>query len=185
MYHISNDKRAIRSAQKIGDGILKCLQNKNFAEITVTEVQKAASVGRATFYRLFDNTSDVLTYLCDNVFETTAKQYKKLSVWNAEQTTLTFIRTWMENKVLLKAIVECNRIDFIFRSHIKYLSPVKDVFFSGIDMDETQTSYLMTTLTACTAATLISWLSNGGQETAEQIQIRIKDCFRIIGKIFD
>lgn len=185
MYHISNDKRAVKSAELIGQGMLKCLQAKNFENITVTDVQKSATVGRATFYRLFDNTADVLSYLCDGIFEQAGKEYKRLTETNAEQTTLTFIRIWIKNKVLLKAIVDSNRTDFIFRAHMKYLTPSKDDFFPGNEMDEVQTVYLMTVLTACTSAILTAWLANDGKETAEQLQIRIKECFRTLGKIFE
>ncbi len=185
MYHISNDKRAVNSAKKIGNGLLLCLQSKNFTEITVTDVQKASAVGRATFYRLFDNTVDVLTYLCDDIFEQADKKYTYLKTKNASETTLTFIRIWMQNKVLLKSIVNCNRTDLIFRSHVKYLAPRKEEFFPKSTPDNTQNTYLMATLTACTSAFLTSWLASGSEENAEQLQLRLKECFKALGEIFE
>lgn len=185
MYHISKDKRAIRSAELVGLGMLRCLENKNFSEITVSDVQRASTVGRATFYRLFDNTADVLSYLCDEIFEKAGREYEKLDNLCAEQTTLAFIRIWMENKILLKAIVDSNRMDFIYQAHMKYLSPLKETFFYGNEMDETQTAYLMMTLTSCTAAFLTAWLANGATESAEQLQCRLRDCFQTLGKIFE
>ena len=185
MYHIANDKRAVRSAELVGNGMLKCLQIKDFTDITVTDVQKASTVGRATFYRLFDNTADVLSYLCDGIFEQAGAIYRELSAPDAEQTTLTFIRIWMENKVLLKAISDSNRMDFIYRSHMKYLAPVKDELFGKNEMDEAQTVYLMTMLTSCVSACLTAWLANGANESAEQMHSRIKECFRTIGKVFE
>lgn len=184
MYHISSDKRAVRSAERIGLGMLQCLENKNFSEITVTDVQRASTVGRATFYRLFDNTADVLSYLCDEIFEKAGREYEKLDDLDAGKTTLAFIRVWMENKALLKAIVDSNRMDFLFQAHMKYLSPLKETFFYGSEMDESQTAYLMMTLTSCTAAFLTAWLANGAVESAEQLQCRLKDCFQTLGKIF-
>lgn len=185
MYHISEDKRAIQSAKLVGNGLLSCLKQKNFADITVTDVQKASTVGRATFYRLFDNTADVLSYLCDGIFEQAGKAYKERNTLSADETTLMFIRIWMENKTLLKAIVDSNRMDFIFRAHMNYLAPSKDEFFRESEMDDVQTTYLMTMLTACTSAVLTAWLGNGGKETAEQLQLRIKECFQTLGKIFE
>lgn len=184
MYHISCDKRAIRSAEKIENGLLRCLNGKSLAEITVTDVQKESAVGRATFYRLFDNTADVLIYLCDNVFEQAGKEYKKSPTLNAEQTTLTFIKVWMKNKLLLKTIVACNRTDIIFDSHKKYLLPLKNMLFKESNIDEIQASYLMAMLTACTSATLAAWLTSGANESAEQIQARLKGCFAVLGQIF-
>lgn len=185
MYHISNDKRATKSADLVGAGMLKCLEQKAFTEITVTDVQKASAVGRATFYRLFDNTADVLSYLCDSIFEKVSKEYAEFNSLNADETMLTFIRVWMENKTLLKAIADSNRMDFIYQSHIKYLLPVRDRFLPQNTMDETQNTYLVTTLTACTSAFLTAWSRNGAKESAEQLQLRIKECFRTLGQIFE
>lgn len=184
MYHISNDKRAKNSARKIGDGLLTCLTRKAFTEITVTEIQKTAKVGRATFYRLFDNSSDVLAYLCDSVFEEARAEYEKTLDWSANSTTLIFIRVWMKNKALLKAIADCNRFDFIFNSHMKYLYPAKNFIFNGA-ISEEHSKYLMAMLTACTSATLSVWLTEQGEQTAEQIQEHLKQCFKTLGKIFE
>ena len=46
MYHISNDKRAVQSADLIYNGLLQCLEKKSFDQITVTDVQKAVGLGR-------------------------------------------------------------------------------------------------------------------------------------------
>lgn len=184
MYHISHDKRAIRSAELVGEGLLRCLERKPFADVTVTDVQKASGVGRATFYRLFDNTADVLAYLCDGVFEQAGEAYRALDGTNTDETTLAFIRVWMEHKALLRAIAAGDRLDLIFRAHMKHLAPVKEELFPGSPMDEAQTRYLMAMLTACTAAALTAWLANGAVETAEQLQQRIKACFQTLGRVF-
>lgn len=184
MYHISNDKRAVNSAKKIGNGLLTCMQSKNFTEITVTDVQKASSIGRATFYRLFDNTADVLSYLCDGIFEQADEKYKRAKTTVADETVLEFIRIWMQNKSLLKAVVDCNRTDLIFRAHVKYLAPRNEEFFGKNKSDEKQTVYLMATLTACTSAFLTAWLTTGSDESAEQLQLRLKECFKTLGEIF-
>ena len=68
MYHIKNDVRSQKSAKFISEGLQKCLAYKTFSEITITDVLRASYVGRATFYRLFDNLSDVLAYLCIPTF---------------------------------------------------------------------------------------------------------------------
>lgn len=185
MYHISNDKRAKNSAKKIGEGLLICLRNKKTEEVTISDIQRVSLVGRSTFYRLFDTVDDVLSYLCDSVFENAYSKFQDTALFTAERTTLEFIRTWMENEALLTAIVSSNRTDFIFRSHEKYLLKERGLFFKKISTDEEGLIYLTTIMTACTSATLTAWLLNGKKETAEQIQARIKECFKTLGSIFD
>lgn len=68
MYHISKDKRTIESARLIYEGLLECLKTKAFDQITVSDLQKESGVARSTFYRAFDNISDVLYWKCDTRF---------------------------------------------------------------------------------------------------------------------
>lgn len=127
----------------------------------------------------------MLAYLCDGIFEQVNREYAQLSELTADETTLRFIRIWMENKDLLKAIVDSGRTEFLHAAHMKYLVP-NSSFFPGIEiMDTMQVEYLMTTLTSCIAAFLCVWIKNGGKETAEQLQKRIKICFQMLGKIFE
>ena len=79
MYHIKSDKRAQTSAQLIGDAMLELLKARAFDDISVSDIQRQSTVGRATFYRLFDNTVDVLSWLCNQIFDTMANR-------NASQT---------------------------------------------------------------------------------------------------
>ena len=68
MYHISNDKRAIQSSELIYNGLMECIKKKPFDLITISDLQKASGVARTTFYRAFDNLSDVLYWKCDACF---------------------------------------------------------------------------------------------------------------------
>lgn len=68
MYHVKNDKRCMRSAQLITDALSALLEKKPFMDITVTDIQRSAGIGRSTFYRLFDTIDDVVTYYVDMKF---------------------------------------------------------------------------------------------------------------------
>lgn len=185
MYHISNDSRAKKSANKIGNGLLNCLKSKGFNEITVTDVQKTSNVGRATFYRLFDNITDVLSYLCDNIFEKVKTEYKLIDNINSKETILIFIQEWMNNKDLLQAIIDCNRIDFIYNSHIKYIGNNIKFFFSNTVLSKKQLNYLLITMTSCISASLTAWVKNGAYESAEQLYKRLSNCFKTLSNIYN
>lgn len=185
MYHIQKDVRAQRSAKLIGAGMMKCLEEKRFEDITVSDLQRVSTVGRSTFYRLFDNTADVLAYLCDGVFEQAGREYALLARPTADETTLCFIRIWMENKTLLKAIADSGRTEFLYEAHRKYLAPNRGFLPGAETMDPVQLDYLMATLTACLGAFLRAWIRAGGQETAGQLQQRIRLCFKTLGQMFD
>lgn len=69
MYHIKQDKRAKASVELICKGLIDCLSKKNFADITISDIQRSSTVSRSTFYRNFDCLEDVLSLICDRVFE--------------------------------------------------------------------------------------------------------------------
>lgn len=80
MYHIKADKRSLASARLISQGLNRLLQAKDFDSITVTDIVNEAGVGRATFYRLFDNTTDVLTYSCFLIAQPSLEKMKNHTI---------------------------------------------------------------------------------------------------------
>ncbi|CEN21131.1 AcrR family transcriptional regulator [[Clostridium] sordellii] len=77
MYCIKNDMRSIKSAELIYLGLKKCLKEKPFEKITITDIQNASTVGRATFYRNFDSIEDVLYWKCSQKFSEVFESYEK------------------------------------------------------------------------------------------------------------
>ena len=67
MYHISDDIRAQKSAGHICEALIDYADRVPFEEITVAGLQKHYLISRTTFYRLFDNTVDVLEYMVDKM----------------------------------------------------------------------------------------------------------------------
>ncbi len=99
MYHIKNDKRCIKSAARIGEALRELLTEKPLSEITVTDIQKRSGAGRSTFYRLFDNTDDVLLYIIEGEFRERVRDYREMD-WN--DFTENLIRSIMsESRVIL------------------------------------------------------------------------------------
>ncbi|MGM9530604.1 hypothetical protein [Intestinibacter sp.] len=165
--------------------MLKCLEVKPFDKITVTDIWKTSSVGRSTFYRLFDNTSDVLEYLCDQIFETLNEKHPIDETLNTNDLALRFIEIWMEHKTLLKAIVDSNRMDLLYNAHKKYLLPSKDIFFTNEQLNSFESEYLVATLTSCISAYLTTWIKHGCKEDSQTLFIQLKKCFSILGNMFD
>ena len=182
MYHIPKDKRAEKSVEKICNGFLQMLESKSFLDISISDIQKATKIGRSTFYRLFDNTSDVLSYLCDKIFMETDIAIEKNNKANAQKTTLCFIEKFMQNKTLLSAIVDSNRIDFLQNAHTKFLTSKSANFF--LKPTSSELTYTTSAITACTCAFIVTWFKNGAKENPQELQMELKKCFNHLGKIF-
>lgn len=67
MYRIGNDKRKTQSAKLVCKGLEELMRTHDYNDITVTSIVNASGVGRATFYRLFDDKSDVVLYQMESV----------------------------------------------------------------------------------------------------------------------
>jgi len=69
MYHIGQDKRQLQSAGLICEGFTRLIQTRKYHGISITLIAQESRVGRATFYRLFDDKADVIVYLMEQVFD--------------------------------------------------------------------------------------------------------------------
>ena len=56
-------KRSEESAGLIGEALLALMEEKPYAQVTVSEICRRATTSRNTFYRLFRTREDVLEYV--------------------------------------------------------------------------------------------------------------------------
>ena len=116
MYHIKNDKRARASTELICAGLLACMKEKPFARITITDVQRASTVSRSTFYRNFDCLEDVLALLCDRGFQAVFSEYNALPPEQRGSLAKAVFQYWFRNSAVLEALVQIRRTDILFDS---------------------------------------------------------------------
>lgn len=102
MYHIKNDKRAQASSELICAGLLACMKEKPFARITITDVQRASTVSRSTFYRNFDCLEDVLALLCDRGFQAVFTEYNALPPAQRGSLAKAVFQYWFRNSAVLE-----------------------------------------------------------------------------------
>ena len=168
MIHVKEDKRAKRSAELLLDGLVICMKQKDFTEISVSDLQKASGVSRATFYRLFDNVQDVLAFKCEELAITLQNEYKKNKPEERENFILFSLRYWLDNYAFLDAIFKCNRADILQQSltaHSEYL--VANFHFDNLS--ERELDYIVSASMGILSSILMTWIKHGKQESAEQL----------------
>lgn len=174
MYHISNDKRAIQSADIIYKGLLQCLERKSFNQITVTDVQKASGVARTTIYRCFDNLSDILYWRCDLAFREALGSVLPTDVPSELELMQGYFAYWMEHSDILKLLIDINRQDIIYACHMKNAEVLAQSYGKLPGMDETNAKYFMAIRTGVTISILKAWLDGGRKETPEELTEIVK-----------
>lgn len=169
MYHIKEDKRAKNSAALIGRAVLDLLEQKKFDRITITDIQRTSFVGRATFYRLFDSTADVLLYLCDQTMDGVLARHRELAGKDPREICTFFIQAWIEREALLQAIVDSGHFDLLYRSFQSHAEETARYFFPGVSISPAQADYAVSVLSTAMAGAFSAWLRHGRRESAEEV----------------
>jgi AcrR family transcriptional regulator len=129
MYHIKNDQRAVRSSQMLYEALTNLMYEKPFDTITVTDLVDMAQVGRATFYRNFDEMEDILRMRCDQTFEGLISYFKAYLQTHAEQSETGLLKPLLRYFYLHSEIIEllliAKRIDIIQDSFHMTMEPFK------------------------------------------------------------
>jgi len=183
MYRIKADKRIEKSVASICDGLYQCLKEKSFNSITVGEITDAAGVSRATFYRIFDSPTDVLSYLSDQLIADVIKFMVSSNNMTSSQIRSHSLQMWLDKAELLSAIYNSNKPTILTDSLQKYL---KSSFFTGMGViSEDEMDYLQETLSTILDAVMRVWLRHNKKESAEEILALYSKIASIIGIIFN
>lgn len=171
MYHIKQDKRAKASVELICEGLMDCLEQKSFADITISDIQRSSSVSRSTFYRNFDCLEDVLSLMCDRVFETAFSS-------GSEDIRQAVFDTWIENERLIDTMVQIRRGDLMYDSLRR--SAEKYGRFSVLKEDSGLYDYLVSIIASAMMAIAVTWVERGKLESEGELKILLTQCFAVL-----
>jgi AcrR family transcriptional regulator len=148
MYHISNDKRVLKSANLIYKGFLECLKFKNLQDVTIMDISHMSGVSRTTFYRLFDNTIDVIHWKCEQILHEAILNIDHTKSGSFEHIFINFTSSWLKNQHLLEILVKCSRTDILYNVHIQNITELQNLFLAEIELTELEKDYLSSMLAA-------------------------------------
>ena len=163
MYHIKNDKRCQRSAGLIAGALLDLLGSKPFLEITVSDIQRRSGVGRSTFYRLFDNIDDVVTYIVDEYFGKLVEDFSSLG-W--DEFTRECLKSIIERSDGFMNIITGGRTDLLIRSFRRNLEKVHRRQ-SPVIRQEVMYSFAI--FSGACISIIRSWHDNGRRESVDEL----------------
>ena len=183
MYHIANDKRALRSAKYIYEGLEKCLNKKSFDKITISDIHEESYVSRATFYRLFDNLRDVLVYRCDLIFDEIIEALWKLNEVTAKNIFIKYVELWMEYSDFLEKLINNGFINIIYEAHVKRMDIIKELLLPDIGINNSEKDYLLSILSGLMASSFRVWCQHERKESPQQLHKQIELCVDILNKM--
>ncbi|MGI6204966.1 MAG: TetR-like C-terminal domain-containing protein [Anaerovoracaceae bacterium] len=176
MYHIKDDKRARKSADLIYQGLSELIEKKSFDSITITDIQKTSGIGRATFYRSFDNINDILYWQCAARYQEVMNGYmeerEKLDGPEDPCAFLTyFFNYWMhgDNSRILEQLIKIGHYDIIYRCHFESTFIIKNRVPPKNGLAEKYYTYYMSGLIGAFVGFLVSWIENGKKLSTEEL----------------
>lgn len=105
---MKQDKRSRRTRAWLLDTLLELLDEKDYAEITITELTEKADIARPTFYRNYTSKDDILLFKMDEILDEYLKEVPKYletkndTKWDYEVTLM--VSVWQKNRTLFKAL---------------------------------------------------------------------------------
>lgn len=184
MYHIAHDKRAENSAQKLYQALLDCLDTKPFSDITVADIFRASGVSRATFYRLFDNTVDVLIWRCDQIFEEATARFNPARPASFEEVALAFISSLMDEPQLVPVLTSSTGAYVLHDVHARHMGTVKTVFLRDMELSPIEQDQLAELLAAIIPVTLRIW-QQYPEERPTEIFRRVRSSVNLLARVFE
>ena len=180
MYHVPNDKRAMRSAERLCSGLMDCLEFKELHDITISDLHQVSGVSRATFYRLFDTVNDVVAYQCDQIYDGLAEEIRLHHFATLQEISLEHIRRWLSLPRLMETLVKNNLLDILFQAHQRNASLVWSMYDPQMNLAETEKNYLFCTLIGMLPIMLHAWYVNGQKDSPEEIYSHLKRSLNIV-----
>ena len=171
MYHIKNDKRCIKSAARIGEALRELLTEKPLSEITVTDIQKRSGTGRSTFYRLFDNTDDVLFYLVEGEFLDMVNDYREMD-WT--DFTEHLIRSIMSESRVILTVTSSGKMHVISRALRNDLTQVAEADSYKFD---NLSRYMIAVFIGGCISLVTTWDETGREESVDELARMMRKAF--------
>lgn len=177
------DKRCVKSKQAIKHSLLILLRDKQLAAITVSELTAMAQVNRKTFYNHYNNISDVLEEMENDLIEKLFSFIDQNHPWQEVNNPTHFLgkifdainSNTQEIRLLIQSGTHLNLVDG-FRSKIR---TVFDDFLSRCeDSDRAVLVYLLDYVCAGVASVLERWSFECRDDELDQI-------FKIVGAMID
>lgn len=178
MIHVKDDKRSQNSANLLAEGLVKSLQEKEFDNITISDLQKNSGVSRATFYRLFDTVDDVLAFKCEQLAKDLMNSFIQGDNYTNKNFLLFTMNYWIENSLYIEAMYKAKRPDIFQEALLKQTETDNFVIGSYRYNQETESNnevlrrkkeYVVSALIGSLSSTLMCWIRNGRKETPEEL----------------
>ena len=152
-------------------GTHTCMKEKPFSAITITDVQKASTVGRATFYRLFDSLPDILAYECDLIFQRLVSEGRIIASKSNHDAFVLYFSVWMKHTDLLYAVTTSEHLEILYSTFMYHSREIGSIMSPDESLTDEEADYLMKVVSLGMVGILEVWMKHGKKRSAEELTV--------------
>ncbi|MFT8323806.1 TetR/AcrR family transcriptional regulator [Oenococcus sicerae] len=164
---------AEQSRRWFWEAFVALLEEKNYQEISISEIAARAQLARRTFYRSFKSKEDLLDYYCHGKiaeYLDSLKESEKTSN-SFDDLLLTFFEFWWQERRTLRLLIKNNLFSSLLEAWTPQSVKIYDLFQAPWHIQGTQIEieYIMSFSTGGFWNILNSWLNKKNPEPAQQL----------------
>ena len=168
MYRMKKQNKSSYTTQRIAAALFELMTEKPFMNITVTELAKRAGVGRASFYRNFDTTRDVLDMAVEDMVADLVEIGAPIVFSDDERTWKDFLFRYIyflnrSKGNILK--IRSENFSIILNNFVEKMQEVR----YSIPPKSMEEEYNLSAKLAVVNGILLTWKEKGEVESVEEI----------------
>jgi AcrR family transcriptional regulator len=151
------------------------MTTQDYHDISVTQIINASGVGRATFYRLFDDKSDVVLYQMESVFDELIQRIGPHTDSNV--VIISLFDIWLSQKELFTSLLKANlygefqtRLSFVVGEKLKFIK-------EEVGLDERHWQYFIHVRAAMLFTALRVAITQFSEDNSHDISGTLRDLF--------
>lgn len=148
--------------------LMMLMEQKDFDDITITEIAKKAGVSRMTYYRTYSSKEDILIQYFDEMTQNLITHLKDVPDLTPYNVYFEFFSFFKEHTYIVENLIKANLIRMVLEHFIQF---VEYLFQNVLKMDtsDTKTQYRIHYHTGGLFTLTARWIQNGKKETPDEM----------------
>lgn len=174
------DRRQRKTREAIFSAFIALLSEKDFSQITVSEIINRADIGRATFYLHFETKDFLLKELCEELFchifdamDEEKDNHRHIFECNAPQSVFLHLFQHLQkndNNILTLLSGQNNELFLqYFKRNLRELVTSQLPLFASRKSEKLPDDFWISHITSTFVETIKWWIDNGMRESSETI----------------
>jgi len=165
--------------ESIFTALMILMEQKNFKEISITELTKKAGVSRMAFYRNYNQMEDIITSYLNELFEEYSKQILGLEKIDNYESLRLYFSYFRQHEKLIANLINSNLSNLILERCVEYFHWLSCEIVCKKSYSSTKERYTIEFIAGGLFKVLIEWAKSGMKENNEDMAELVCDIINI------